>query len=89
MRPFFGRDRHDPEMLIAVTSDLRKRGVWRVTWIKNDEPWGHAETGSFTEAVRVAVRDYGLDLDTVQFHAERDRSRRRRRTPRERTQRFY
>ena len=91
VKPFFARDRHDPERgLIAITPDLRKKGIWRVTWFRDDEPLGHTELRSFDEAVGVAVREYGLDLDTVQFQAERDRTRRRRRrTPSRRAQRFY
>lgn len=80
IRPFFGEDRWNrAHGTIAVTPDLRKEGVWRVTWFGDGEPHGHAEARGFDEAVTLAVREYGLDLDTVQFHAERDQSRRARR----------
>lgn len=89
IRPFFGkkrptRDYDYVDHQILVSPDLVKKGVWRVTWFDKDGPGGHSEYKSFDEAVKDAVKDFGLNLDTVQFHAERDRSRRPRRKSRRR-----
>lgn len=65
-RPFYGRSRYNPDHEeIAVTPDLRKRGIWRVTWAIDGEAHGHSELGSFEEAVQVAVKEHGLDPETI------------------------
>lgn len=80
VRPFYGYDPRwkEREAMIAVTPDLQGKG-WRVTWFVNGEPFGHTVRKTFDAAVEEAVTWHGLDLDTVRFHAERDRARRRRR----------
>lgn len=65
-RPFYGRSRYNPAREeIAVTPDLRKRGIWRVTWAIDGEACGHVELRSFEEAVRTAVKEYDLDPATI------------------------
>lgn len=80
VRPFYGYDprwKEEREAMVAVTPDLQGKG-WRVTWFVNGEPHGHTVRKTFDAAVEEAVMWHGLDLDTVRFHAERDRARPRR-----------
>jgi hypothetical protein len=74
IRPFYGNDRYrkDGRGTILVSPDLQKKGIWRVTWFVDDEPGGHSTFRSFDEAVADAVKEFGLDLDTVHFIADRD-----------------
>lgn len=53
-------------MLIAVTPDLRKPGVWRVTYFGEDEtPHGHTEDRNYAAAVHTAITEFGLDPSTI------------------------
>ncbi len=48
---------------VAVTPDLNKPGIWRVTSIDKDgEPMGHAEHANYHDAVKSAVVDHGMKL---------------------------
>jgi hypothetical protein len=79
IRPFYGQARKDPRRLLLVSPDLSKRGSWRVTWFVDEKPYGHVVHRSFDAAVRDAVDELGLDLETVRFQADRDPRRARRR----------
>lgn len=53
---------------VIVSPSLQTRGGWRLTRFERQEPTGHVECGSYADAVKIAVADYGVLLDEVVFN---------------------
>lgn len=87
--PFFGHDRDGKAIVVSRELARGREDRWRVTWFFPEKgavyPGGHTEARSFREALRVAVTEYGLLLETAEHlptarrRRDRDHEDRRRR----------